>query len=119
MVNIVSNGIDEKFLLLVQEMRNCHDEFYISGDSSYWLDFLFPSVYSLKKRNVNITCFFSQNETNDIDEIRRRDILRRLGINILFVEKFHFKAFCSRLKANIAQQCSQRHKDRYIVMHNM
>ncbi|MDH8324186.1 hypothetical protein QIG73_27320, partial [Klebsiella pneumoniae] len=72
MVNIVSNGIDEKFLLLVQEMRNCHDEFYISGDSSYWLDFLFPSVYSLKKRNVNITCFFSQNETNDIDEIRRR-----------------------------------------------
>ncbi|HHU6409394.1 TPA: patatin-like phospholipase family protein, partial [Klebsiella pneumoniae] len=93
MVNIVSNGIDEKFLLLVQEMRNCHDEFYISGDSSYWLDFLFPSVYSLKKRNVNITCFFSQNETNDIDEIRRRDILRRLGINILFVEKIPFQGF--------------------------
>jgi predicted acylesterase/phospholipase RssA len=74
-------GFDEKILLLVQELQGCTKEFFAIGPSTYWLDFVFPSVLALARRGINIVVIAPA--TRDIKEERRRWLLSELGAEII------------------------------------
>jgi predicted acylesterase/phospholipase RssA len=74
-------GFDEKILLLAQELQACTKEFLAVGSSTYWLDFLFPSVLALARRGINIVVLAPASD--DKNEKRRRWLLGELGANII------------------------------------
>lgn len=74
-------GFDEKILLLIQELQNCTREFLAVGSSTYWLDFVFPSVLAAARRGVNIVLFAPP--PSDLKEQRRHWLLRELGADVI------------------------------------
>jgi len=75
-------GFDEKMLLLVQELQGCTENFLAVGASTYWLDFVFPTVLALARRGVKIL-LVAPSAAGDIKEERRRWLLRELGAEII------------------------------------
>jgi predicted acylesterase/phospholipase RssA len=74
-------GFDEKMLLLVRQMRSCKETFLAMGQDIYWLDHVFPSLLLLMRRGVAVTAVVSP-VSNNIQEARRRRLLRLLGAKV-------------------------------------
>ncbi|HCG0885754.1 patatin-like phospholipase family protein [Pseudomonas aeruginosa] len=74
-------GFDEKMLLLVQELQDCHNVFLAVGPSTYWLEFVFPTILSLARRGVQIVLIAPP--PGDINEQRRHWLLRELGAEVI------------------------------------
>jgi predicted acylesterase/phospholipase RssA len=79
-------GFDEKMLLLVQELQACSQVFLAVGTSTYWLEFVFPTVLALARRGVQIV-LIAPPPGSDIDEQRRHWLLRELGAEIVHPEQ--------------------------------
>ena len=77
------HGFDEKMLLLVQELQGCNKVFLAIGKSTYWLDFIFPTILSAARRGIQIVCITER--SGDKKEKRRLLLLTRLGANIEYV----------------------------------
>ncbi len=92
-INAVSQGFDEKMLMLVQQIRDCNNDIYISGTSCSWLDFLFPTIFIALKRGVKITCLIKDNDKHNAKEKRFHYLLENLGIKIHTIEKSPFNGF--------------------------
>ncbi len=90
-INAVSQGFDEKMLMLIQQIRDCGNEFFVSGASCSWLDFLFPTIFIALKSGVKITCLIEENHAEK--EIRFHYLLRNLGVNVITVNKLPFNGF--------------------------
>lgn len=90
-VNATSQGFDEKMLMLIQQIRDCHDHFIISGTTCSWLDFLFPTILIALKRGVKIACLIKA--SHDDREERFHHLLKKLGVKTIFVEKLPFNGF--------------------------
>lgn len=89
--NAVSQGFDEKMLLLMQQIRDCHDNFIFSGLSFSWLDFLFPTIFIALKRGIQVKCL----TLNKIEEKEERFhyLLDKLGVEIVCLDKLPFNGF--------------------------
>lgn len=90
-INAVSQGFDEKMLLLIHQIRDCNDSFIFSGVSCAWLDFLFPTIFIALKRGVKIKCLSLLNGDNE--ERRFHYLLENLGVTVEFIEKLPFNGF--------------------------
>ncbi|WP_336717740.1 patatin-like phospholipase family protein [Pantoea ananatis] len=90
-LNTVSQGFDEKMILLIQQIRDCSDNFIFSGISCAWLDFLFPTIFMALKKGVKIKCLTTIEQGND--EERFHHLLCNLGIEVIFLKKLPFNGF--------------------------
>lgn len=75
-------GFDEKMLMLVQELQACNQVFFAVGRSTYWVDFIFPTLLSIARRGIQIICVTTQSE--DLAEKRRQRLLSGLGVEIVY-----------------------------------
>lgn len=92
-INAVSQGFDEKMLMLIQQIRDCSNEFFVSGTSFSWLDFLFPTIFISLKNGVKITCLVKEDNINNESEMRFHYLLKNLGVYIQIVDKLPFNGF--------------------------
>lgn len=92
-INAMSQGFDEKMLMLIQQIRDCNNHFFASGTSCAWLDFLFPTILIALKRGVKITCLIDENNANNKNEMRFHYLLKNLGVKIHIVNKLPFNGF--------------------------
>ncbi len=77
-------GFDEKMLLLVQELLACDRSFFAVGHSTYWVDFIFPSLLSAARRGIQISIITAK--SSDPKAQRQQWLLRELGAEIIFLD---------------------------------
>lgn len=77
-------GFDEKMLLLVQELLACDRSFFAVGRSTYWVDFIFPSLLSAARRGIQISIITAK--SSDPNAQRQQWLLRELGAEIIFLD---------------------------------
>ncbi|MFQ6755540.1 patatin-like phospholipase family protein [Cereibacter sphaeroides] len=85
-------GFEERLLVYVQMLSNASQCVWISDQSSYWIWFVFPSVFSALRRNVDVH-FVTTAPREDhtfTDEIQRRILLSRMGVRLHIVDETHF-----------------------------
>jgi predicted acylesterase/phospholipase RssA len=81
---VAYRGFDEKMLLLVQELLACGQSFFAVGRSTYWLDFIFPSLLAAARRGIQISVITSR--YSDLNEQRRQWLLGELGAEVVVLE---------------------------------
>jgi predicted acylesterase/phospholipase RssA len=84
-------GFDEKLLLIVRGLQECQHSVWISGKSTYWLYFTFPSLLAACRRGVKV-CVVTQ-QSNDKHEPYRRWLLEHLGASLHTLEAVPFEGF--------------------------
>lgn len=86
------NGFEERLLVYVQMFTDASESVWISDQSSYWIWFLFPSLFSAIRRKiaVHFVTTDSRKDNTAADEIQRRILLSRMGVHLHIVEKTPF-----------------------------
>lgn len=92
-INAVSQGFDEKMLMLVQQIRDCSNEILVSETSCKWLDFIFPTILIALKRGVKLTCLLKSKNADKVPEKRFHYLLENIGANIHYVNTLPFNGF--------------------------
>lgn len=86
------NGFEERLLVYVQMLSEASESVWISDQSSYWIWFLFPSVFSALRRKVAVHFVTTapRSDHTSTDEIQRRILLSRMGVHLHIVEEAPF-----------------------------
>ena len=86
------DGFEERLLVYVQILGDADNSVWISDQSTYWIWFIFPSLFSAVRRGVeiNLVTTSPRNDNTASDEIQRRILLSRMGVQIHTVDDTPF-----------------------------
>ncbi len=87
----IYKGFDQKLLLLVQLISECNNYIWICDRNTYWLYYIFPSIWTAAIRGVKI-CLLT-NPCADNKENYRRWLLKQIGCHVYTIDSLPFYGF--------------------------